>query len=93
MKITDRSDLWWKTSVVYCLDVETYMDWNDDGAGDFEGLANRALSEDHPLTGVSCSRTGATGAGPPMRCRRCSGSPRRSIWCRSTARKRQCRPG
>ena len=41
MKITDRSDLWWKTAVVYCLDVETYMDWNDDGSGDFEGLANR----------------------------------------------------
>ncbi len=41
MKITDRSDLWWKTAVVYCLDVETYMDWNDDGAGDFEGLAHR----------------------------------------------------
>ena len=41
MKITDRSDLWWKTAVVYCLDVETYMDWNDDGSGDFEGLAHR----------------------------------------------------
>jgi hypothetical protein len=41
--------------------------------------ANRALSEDHPLTRATCSRTGATGAGPPMRCRRCSGSPGRSI--------------
>jgi trehalose synthase len=41
MKITDRSDLWWKTAVVYCLDVETYMEWNDDGSGDFEGLAHR----------------------------------------------------
>lgn len=41
MRITDRSDLWWKTAVVYCLDVETYMDWNDDGSGDFEGLAHR----------------------------------------------------
>ena len=41
MRITDRSDLWWKTAVVYCLDVETYMDWNDDGYGDFEGLAHR----------------------------------------------------
>ena len=27
MKITDTSDLWWKTAVIYCLDVETYMDW------------------------------------------------------------------
>ena len=49
--------------------------------------ADRALSEDHPLTRATCSRTGATGPVPPMRSRRCSGSPRRSIWCRSTARK------
>ena len=41
MRITDTSDLWWKTAVVYCLDVETFMDWNDDGVGDFEGLAHR----------------------------------------------------
>ncbi|HEX5728036.1 alpha-amylase family protein [Microbacterium sp.] len=41
MKITDTSDLWWKTAVIYCLDVETYMDGNDDGVGDFEGLARR----------------------------------------------------
>ncbi|HET8778920.1 MAG TPA: alpha-amylase family protein, partial [Agromyces sp.] len=52
MKITDRSDLWWKTAVVYCLDVETYMDWNDDGHGDFEGLAHRL---DHLAElGVTC---------------------------------------
>jgi trehalose synthase len=41
MKITDTSDLWWKTAVVYCLDVETYLDWNGDGSGDFPGLAQR----------------------------------------------------
>src|SRR3954467_7432061 len=41
MRITDTSDLWWKTAVVYCLDVETFMDWNDDGIGDFEGLSHR----------------------------------------------------
>ncbi|GAB3036149.1 alpha-amylase family protein [Parafrigoribacterium mesophilum] len=41
MRITDTSDLWWKNAVVYCLDVETFMDWNGDGHGDFEGLANR----------------------------------------------------
>lgn len=52
MKITDRSDLWWKTAVVYCLDIETYMDWNDDGTGDFEGLAHRL---DHLAElGVTC---------------------------------------
>ncbi|HWI31026.1 MAG TPA: alpha-amylase family protein [Microbacterium sp.] len=41
MKITDTGDLWWKNAVVYCLDIETYMDGNGDGTGDFEGLARR----------------------------------------------------
>ncbi|HSU35887.1 MAG TPA: alpha-amylase family protein [Propionibacteriaceae bacterium] len=41
MRITDTSDLWWKTAVIYCLDVETFLDWNDDGKGDFPGLAQR----------------------------------------------------
>lgn len=41
MKITDTSDLWWKSAVVYCLDVETYLDANGDGIGDFEGLGRR----------------------------------------------------
>jgi trehalose synthase len=52
MRITDTADLWWKTAVVYCLDVETFMDWNDDGVGDFPGLAQRIdyLSE----LGVTC---------------------------------------
>ncbi|SFL45716.1 alpha-amylase family protein [Geodermatophilus ruber] len=52
MRITDTSDLWWKTAVVYCLDVETYLDWNGDGCGDFEGLAQRI---DHLADlGVTC---------------------------------------
>jgi trehalose synthase len=41
MRITDTSDLWWKTAIVYCLDVETFLDWNDDGSGDLAGLAQR----------------------------------------------------
>lgn len=41
MRITDTSDLWWKNAVIYCLDVETFMDWNGDGTGDFDGLAHR----------------------------------------------------
>ena len=52
MRISDTSDLWWKTAVIYCLDVQTFMDWNDDGMGDFAGLAERIdyLSE----LGVTC---------------------------------------
>ena len=52
MRITDTGDLWWKTAVIYCLDVETFMDWNDDGMGDFAGLAERLdyLAE----LGVTC---------------------------------------
>ncbi|HET6939802.1 MAG TPA: alpha-amylase family protein [Nocardioides sp.] len=52
MRISDTSDLWWKTAVVYCLDVQTFMDWNDDGMGDFVGLTERLdyLAE----LGVTC---------------------------------------
>ncbi|CAN5865526.1 alpha-amylase family protein [soil metagenome] len=35
------SDVWWKNTVVYCLDVETYMDSDGDGVGDFRGLTER----------------------------------------------------
>lgn len=34
-------DLWYKNAVIYCLDVETYMDSNGDGVGDFVGLTQR----------------------------------------------------
>ncbi|AWB88073.1 alpha-amylase family protein [Mycetocola zhujimingii] len=52
MKKTDTADLWWKNAVVYCLDVETFLDWNNDGVGDFAGLAQRIdyLAE----LGVTC---------------------------------------
>jgi trehalose synthase len=35
------SDLWWKNAVVYCLDVETFLDSDGDGCGDFKGLSER----------------------------------------------------
>jgi trehalose synthase len=35
------SDLWWKNAVVYCLDVETFYDWDGDGRGDLTGLTER----------------------------------------------------
>jgi maltose alpha-D-glucosyltransferase/alpha-amylase len=34
-------DLWYKNAVIYCVDVETFMDSNGDGVGDFAGLAHR----------------------------------------------------
>ena len=34
-------DLWWKNAVIYCLDVETFLDFNGDGIGDFKGLTER----------------------------------------------------
>jgi maltose alpha-D-glucosyltransferase/alpha-amylase len=34
-------DLWYKNAVLYCLDVEKYMDADGDGIGDFEGLSRR----------------------------------------------------
>ncbi|WP_136517735.1 MULTISPECIES: alpha-amylase family protein [Cellulomonas] len=52
MRIRDTGDLWWKNAVIYCLDVETYMDWNDDGIGDLPGLVQRI---DHLAElGVTC---------------------------------------
>jgi len=52
MRLTQTSDLWWKTAVVYCLDVETYADGNGDGCGDFRGLIDR-IDHLHRL-GVTC---------------------------------------
>jgi trehalose synthase len=41
MRTTRTSDLWWKSSVIYCLDVETFLDTDGDGTGDLTGLADR----------------------------------------------------
>ena len=34
-------DLWYKNAVIYCLNVETFLDSNGDGIGDFVGLTDR----------------------------------------------------
>lgn len=34
-------DQWYKNSIIYCLDVETFADSNGDGVGDFTGLISR----------------------------------------------------
>lgn len=35
------SDLWYENAIIYCLDVETFKDSNDDGVGDFRGLTGK----------------------------------------------------
>jgi trehalose synthase len=46
------SDLWWKNGIVYCLDVETFLDHDGDGIGDLAGLTERV---DHLAgMGVTC---------------------------------------
>jgi maltose alpha-D-glucosyltransferase/alpha-amylase len=34
-------DLWYRNAIIYCLDVEKYMDGDGDGVGDFNGLSER----------------------------------------------------
>ncbi|HEX6399069.1 MAG TPA: alpha-amylase family protein [Actinomycetota bacterium] len=41
MTAARTSDLWWKNAVIYCLDVETFLDWDGDGIGDLAGLTER----------------------------------------------------
>jgi hypothetical protein len=46
------SDVWWKNGLLYCLDVETFLDSSGDGRGDFLGLTERV---DYLAgTGVTC---------------------------------------
>ena len=41
MNMARTSDVWWKNSIFYCLDVETFQDGDGDGIGDFRGLTER----------------------------------------------------
>ncbi|HVL67021.1 MAG TPA: alpha-amylase family protein, partial [Vicinamibacterales bacterium] len=34
-------DLWYKNAIIYCMDVEKYIDANGDGVGDFAGLTRK----------------------------------------------------
>ena len=40
-KVADMSERWYKEAVVYCVDVETFQDSDDDGWGDLRGLTGR----------------------------------------------------
>ncbi|MFC7374680.1 MULTISPECIES: alpha-amylase family glycosyl hydrolase [unclassified Brachybacterium] len=41
MRPADRSDLWWRSAVIYCLDIKKYQDSDGDGLGDIDGLLDR----------------------------------------------------
>ena len=41
MSIAFTSDQWWKNGVMYCLDVQTFLDHDGDGIGDLPGLIDR----------------------------------------------------
>jgi hypothetical protein len=53
MRLDQTSDLWWKNAIVYCLDVETYLDTDGDGVGDFQGLIR-------PTTATTSATTSAS---------------------------------
>jgi trehalose synthase len=41
VNFTDTADLWWKNAVIYCADVQTFLDLNGDGQGDLRGMSRR----------------------------------------------------
>jgi maltose alpha-D-glucosyltransferase/alpha-amylase len=41
MRAGSTGDQWWKNGLVYCVDVETYLDGDGDGCGDLAGLTDR----------------------------------------------------
>ena len=45
-------DLWYKNAIIYSVNVESFLDANDDGIGDFDGLS-RSLRLLHGL-GITC---------------------------------------
>ncbi len=41
MSLEATADLWWKNAVIYCVDVQSFLDANGDGIGDLDGLTQR----------------------------------------------------
>ena len=41
MSLEATSDLWWKNAIIYCVDVQSYLDTTGDGVGDLNGLTQR----------------------------------------------------
>jgi len=44
VRLDPISDLWRKNAIVYCVDVKTFVDFDGDGCGDFQGLVERVDS-------------------------------------------------
>ena len=41
MRLGQTGDVWWKSAVFYCADVETFQDSDGDGVGDLRGMTDR----------------------------------------------------
>ncbi len=41
MRLSQTGDVWWKSAVFYCADVETFQDSDGDGVGDLRGMTDR----------------------------------------------------
>src|SRR5690606_22137560 len=41
MSLEATSDLWWKNAIIYCVDVQSFLDTTGDGCGDLDGLTQR----------------------------------------------------
>jgi trehalose synthase len=41
MRISQTGDVWWKSAVFYCADVQTFQDSDGDGIGDLRGMTER----------------------------------------------------
>jgi trehalose synthase len=41
MRVDETSDQWWKNAVIYCVDVETFLDTDGDGCGDLRGVTRQ----------------------------------------------------
>jgi maltose alpha-D-glucosyltransferase / alpha-amylase len=41
MSLDATSDLWWKNAIIYCVDVQSFLDSTGDGVGDLDGLTQR----------------------------------------------------
>ena len=41
MRMSQTGDLWWKTAVLYCADVQTFYDSDSDGVGDLCGMTDQ----------------------------------------------------